>query len=70
MTDMRDTNDPVTRSRRAPAEPPYEVAENDPRIEPLVPEIARRLRALCATMPPEEFDRLVRSIARTRLRWP
>lgn len=32
-------------------------------------DVARRLRGVCIALPPEEFDRLVRRICATKLRW-
>ena len=49
--------------------PPFHVAPDDPRIDALVPELARRLRPVCDSMPDATFDAMVRDIARTRLRW-
>jgi hypothetical protein len=50
--------------------PPFDVPPDDPRIDALTPELARRLRPVCVSMPAEQFDAMLREIARTRLRWP
>ena len=49
--------------------PPYEIAESDPRISREAEEIARRLRPLYPNMPDTEFAAMMRSLARTKLRW-
>jgi hypothetical protein len=41
----------------------------DPRFAALLAEVAGRLHASCATMPPDAFQALVANIARLKLRW-
>ena len=55
-----------------PATPGVAVADagpDDPRLPAIAGDVARRLRAVCAGMPPDAFDALVLDIARFRLRW-
>jgi hypothetical protein len=40
-----------------------------PRLERLVQDIARRLRPVCSSMPREEFEAMVRTIAERTYRW-
>ncbi len=61
------------RSTEPPPTPPSLVSPSsdphDPRLRALVGEVSRRLRGVCAEMPPEAFDALVLDIARFHLRW-
>ena len=50
----------------APA--PY-TPESDDQYIALYQDVASRLRTVCAKMPPENFDALVRGICLTKLRW-
>jgi hypothetical protein len=56
-------------SSRHSGGPPYEVRDNDPRIEQLAKEVAERLRPMCDSMPESDFQSLVRAVARRQLRW-
>ena len=58
---------PVTRGRTA--RPPYAFTPDDPRLVALRREVAARLRPVCADMPAEAFELLVRDVAAFRLRW-
>ncbi len=49
--------------------PPYAVAADDPRLALLRREAAARLRHVCAGMPDDAFEALVRDVAAFRLRW-
>jgi hypothetical protein len=57
------------RPREPVAVMPRTIAPDDPRIDVLLPELERRLRPVCATMPEEAFQAMLRDVARTRLRW-
>ena len=65
----------MTGERAAPAprgwtpRPPYPFAPDDPRLAVLRREAAARLRRVCAGMPDDAFEALVRDVAAFRLRW-
>ena len=42
---------------------------DDPRLAPVVADLRARLALVCAHLPAESFDALVRRIAHTKLRW-
>jgi hypothetical protein len=48
---------------------PYHFEPNDPRLPAIRAEVAERLRPVCAAMPADAFERLVRDVAAFRLRW-
>ena len=49
--------------------PPTRDAERLRRVTALVPGVSGRLRAVCAGLPPAEFDALVRRIAETTVKF-
>lgn len=55
--------------RPLPAPPLLRPPSDDPRLPALRDEVARRLRTVCADMPPDAFDALVLDVVRFRLRW-
>ena len=55
--------------RMSPTLPVRPGPGDDPRLAPLVEDVARRLRTVCAGMAPAAFDALVLDIARFHLRW-
>ena len=59
--------EPATRAWTS--RPPYAVGPDDPRLVVLRREAAARLRPVCAGMPAEAFEALVRDVAAFRLRW-
>ena len=61
--------DAARRSPRADeARTPYS-PESDHQFFALFEDVARRLRTVCAGMPPKDFDALVRGICLIKLRW-
>lgn len=59
---------PPHRPRADEGPPPYTPASDDQYIA-LYQDVASRLRTVCAELPPEDFDGLVRGICLTKLRW-
>ncbi len=60
----------MVESRPAPAAPPYTPhSDADPALGAVMADVAARLRRSCAHFRPDDFDALVRQIARTALRW-
>ena len=51
------------------ARAPHAVAPDDPRLPALRRDAAARLRPVCAGMPDDSFEALVRQVATFRLRW-
>lgn len=47
----------------------YQFQPDDPRLLVIRAEVAERLRPVCAEMPDEVFELLVRDVAAFRLRW-
>ena len=47
----------------------YQFEPDDPRLPAIRAEVAERLRPVCAEMPDDAFELLVRDVAAFRLRW-
>jgi hypothetical protein len=47
----------------------YQFEPDDPRLPAIRAEVAERLRPVCAAMPDDVFELLVRDVAAFRLRW-
>lgn len=59
-------HDPRTSRPPAPYDP---IGPDDPRLAPVVADVRERLAHVCAHLPADSFDVLVRRIAQTKLRW-
>ncbi len=47
----------------------YQFEPDDPRLPAIRAEVAERLRPVCAEMPDDAFELLLRDVAAFRLRW-
>ena len=48
---------------------PYQLQPDDPRLPAIRAKVAERLRPVCAEMPDDAFELLLRDVAAFRLRW-
>ena len=61
--------DPPRHSPGADEAPPSYTPESDDQYIALYEDVASRLRTVCAEMPANDFNALVRDICLTKLRW-